>query len=149
MKTPNIIPFIFLCGYCVLFVIMDSTIGILIFFYTCWFFIPCAIWALYAFIKALSKKRVSREYRRTIITSQAVVIVMFAICFAIDKFYNLSNVDDIRRNFDKHEKEQREHYLNEFQWALDKNTNTAGTKTKKGRPSESTSQKIIQQHRLT
>lgn len=46
-------------------------------------------------------------------------------------------------------KEQREHYLNEFQWALDKNTNTAGTKTKKGRPSESTSQKIIQQHRLT
>ena len=105
MKTPNIIPFIFLCGYCVLFVIMNSTIGILIFFYTCWFFIPCAIWALYAFIKALSKKRVSREYRRTIITSQAVVIVMFAICFAIDKFYNLSNVDDIRRNFDKHETE--------------------------------------------
>lgn len=104
MKYLNTIPFIVLCGYSILFLI-DSLIGFCILLYTFWLFIACVIWALYALVNALSKNRGNRKYRRIIIASQAVVIAMFALNLAIFKFYKLTTVDDIRRNFDKHETE--------------------------------------------
>lgn len=104
MKYLNIIPFILLCGYIIICMI-DDWFGIFIILYTFWLFITCVIWALFALVNALTKNRGNRKYRRTIIASLAVVIAMFTLDLAIYKFYKLTNVDDIRRNFDKHETE--------------------------------------------
>lgn len=105
MKYLNIIPFIILCGYSILFMI-DDWIGLWILLLTRWLFIACAIWALFALSNALSNKnQVSKVYRRIIIASQVAVIAMFVMFFTINAFTKLSNVDDIQRNFDKHETE--------------------------------------------
>lgn len=104
MKYLNIIPFLLLCGYSILFMI-DEWNGYWIFLFSIWLFIACVIWALFALVNALSKNRGNIKYRRTIVASQAVVIAMFTLCFIINECYKLSNVDDIRRNFDKHETE--------------------------------------------
>lgn len=103
MKYLNIIPFILLCGYGILFM-TDSWDGYWIFLFTILLFLACAIWALCALVNALSKNRGNIRYRRTIVASQAVVIAVFA-SFAINECCQLSDVDDIRRNFDKHEAE--------------------------------------------
>lgn len=103
LRYLNTIPFIALSLFFIMCMI-DDWIGFWIFLLFIWAFLGCLIWSVWVLVNIFSKETSgSRTYRNTIIIALATLIAVFAAFNYTQFFVRINDVDDIQKNYDRHE----------------------------------------------